>query len=71
MAGNIKGITIKLDGDATGLQKAITQLNRPINALDRELKQIERGLKFNPGNAELVSQKMQVLKKRRPLSARS
>ncbi|MFJ7831802.1 hypothetical protein ACIQXU_16450 [Peribacillus sp. NPDC097284] len=61
MAGSIKGITIEIGGETTGLQKALKGVNSQSIELQKELKQVDNLLKFNPGNAELVSQKQKLL----------
>lgn len=60
-AGNIKGITIEIGGETTGLQKALKQVNNETIEVQKELKQVDKLLKFNPGNAELVAQKQKLL----------
>ena len=61
MSRSIKGITIKLDGETTGLQKALSDVDKRSRDVQRELRQVERLLKFNPGNTELVAQKQKLL----------
>lgn len=61
MAGKIKGITIELDGETKGLDKALSSVNKKSKDLQSELKQVERALKFNPGNADLIAQKQKLL----------
>ena len=61
MAGSIKGITIELDGNTSGLQKALSDVDKKSRDLQSELKQVEKQLKFNPGNVELLAQKQQLL----------
>lgn len=61
MAGNIKGITIEIGGDTTQLEKALKSVNTSARDLGKELKNIGKSMKFNPGNAELASQKQRVL----------
>ena len=61
MPGNIKGITIEIGGETTGLQKALKSVNNQSIELQQELKQVDKLLKFNPGNAELLSQKQKLL----------
>ena len=63
MNKNIKGITIVLDGDATKLSKAMQSVVSESVKLHKELKEVERALKFEPGNAELVAQKQEILRK--------
>jgi TP901 family phage tail tape measure protein len=64
MAGNIKGITIEIDGNTTKFDRAIKDSNKEVNALNKELKNINSSLKFNPGNVELLGQKQEVLKQK-------
>ncbi|MBG9749742.1 membrane protein [Bacillus thuringiensis] len=61
MAGRIKGITIEIAGETTGLQNALKDVNKRSNDLTKELKDVERLLKFDPGNIEALSQKQQLL----------
>lgn len=62
MAGNIKGIIVEIGGDTSGLQKALSQVNKATGSLSRELSSINRLLKLDPSNTTLVAQKQQVLK---------
>ena len=59
--GNIKGITIKFEGDTTSLDKALKEINSNTRALDKELKAINKSLKFNPTSVDLWKQKQEVL----------
>ncbi|MGG0261491.1 DUF2207 domain-containing protein [Bacillus mycoides] len=61
MAGRIKGITIEIGGETTGLQNALKDVNKHSNDLAKELKDVERLLKFNPGNVEALAQKQKLL----------
>jgi phage-related minor tail protein len=64
MAGkNIKGITIEIDGNATGLNKALKDVNSTSAKTNSELKQVNKLLKFDPSNTTLVSQKQELLSK--------
>jgi TP901 family phage tail tape measure protein len=64
MAGNIKGITIEIDGNTTKFDRAIKDSNKEVNALNKELRNIDSSLKFNPGNVELLGQKQELLKQK-------
>ncbi|MGI0533071.1 hypothetical protein KFD70_11925 [Bacillus pfraonensis] len=65
MAGSrIKGITVEIGGETTGLQNALKDVNKRSNDLAKELKDVERLLKFNPGNVEALAQKQQLLTQR-------
>ena len=61
MAGNIKGITIEINGDTTRLDRALRNVNNTGRDLNNQLKDIDKSLQFNPGNTELLSQKQRVL----------
>lgn len=61
MSKRIKGITIELNGETKGLDKALGSVNKRSNQLQGELKDVERLLKFNPGNTELLAQKQKIL----------
>ena len=57
----IKGLTIQIDGDTTGLNQALKKTNSTINSTQRELKDVERLLKLDPTNTELLRQKQRLL----------
>jgi phage-related minor tail protein len=57
----IKGITIEIGGETTGLQKALSEVNKKSSSLTQELKDVERLLKFNPENVEALAQKQRLL----------
>ena len=62
MAGNnVKGITIEIGGDTTGLDKALKNVNQEAKATQNELKEINKALKLDPGNVELLKQKQRAL----------
>lgn len=61
MADRIKGITIKIGGDTTGLSKALQGTNKEIKNTQSQLKDVERLLKMDPGNTELIAQKHRLL----------
>lgn len=60
-SSRIKGITIEIGGDTTGLDKALNDVNKEINTTQKNLKDINKLLKLDPGNAELLAQKQRVL----------
>lgn len=57
----IKGITIELNGDTTGLDKALSGVNKNSRDLQSELNAVNRLLKFDPGNTEALAQKQRLL----------
>lgn len=62
MAGkNIKGITIKIGGETTELQKALNNVDKTVYGLNSDLKALNQALKLDPKNTELLAQKQDVL----------
>ena len=59
----IRGITIELGGDASGLSKALSDVNGQIKSTQSQLKDVERLLKLDPKNTELLRQKQELLAK--------
>lgn len=62
MASRIKGITVEIGGDTTGLEKALKGVNSAIKTTQSQLKDVERLLKLDPSNTELLTQKQKLLK---------
>lgn len=63
MADRVKGISVQIGGDTTGLSKALSGVNKEIGSTQRELKDVERLLKLDPTNTELLRQKQELLSK--------
>ncbi len=61
MAGKIKGITISIGGETTGLQKALADVNKKTKDLSAELRATERLLKLDPKNTDLLAQRQKLL----------
>ena len=62
MAGSrIKGVTVEIGGDVTGLEKALQSVNSTIRTTQSQLKDVERLLKLDPTHTELLSQKQKLL----------
>lgn len=62
MAGTkIRGITIELGADTSGLTKALKSVNSEIGKTQKQLKDVERLLKLDPKNTELLEQKQRLL----------
>ena len=57
----IRGITIELGADTSGLSKALKGVNSEIKSTQKQLKDVERLLKLDPGNTELLEQKQRLL----------
>jgi TP901 family phage tail tape measure protein len=62
LANRIKGITVEIGGDTTGLDKALKSVNTSIRTTQSALKDVNRLLKLDPSNTELLSQKQRLLK---------
>ena len=63
MADRVKGITIEIGGDTTGLSKALGGVNKEIKSTQSQLKDVERLLKLDPTNTNLLQQKQKLLAK--------
>ena len=61
MADRIKGITVQIGGDTTGLSKALSGVNKQIKTTQNELKDVEKLLKLDPSNVKLLAQKQRLL----------
>ena len=57
MADRIKGITIEIDGDTTGLSKALKGVNQDLKTAESGLRDVNKLLKLDPSNVELLRQK--------------
>lgn len=64
MAGSnrVKGITVEIGGDTTGLNKALNDVDKSLNNTQKSLKDVNRLLKLDPKNTELLAQKQKLLK---------
>lgn len=62
MANRIKGITVEIGGDTTGLDKALKSVNSTIKSTQSALRDVNKLLKLDPSNTELLTQKQKLLK---------
>lgn len=60
----IRGITIELGADTSGLSKALKEVNSEIGKTQKDLKDVEKLLKLDPKNTELLEQKQRLLNDR-------
>ena len=60
-SGRIKGITIELNGDASGLNDALEKVDSSLSKTQRNLNDVKRLLKLDPTNTELLAQKQKLL----------
>lgn len=63
VANRIKGITVEICGDTTGLDKALKGVNSKIKNTQSQLRDVNRLLKLDTSNAKLLAQKQQLLQK--------
>lgn len=63
MASSIKGITIKIDGDTTGLSKSLTNVNKSLAETQKALRDVNKALKLDPKNVDTLKQKQELLSK--------
>lgn len=62
MASRIQGITIEIDGNTTGLQKALKGVDSSLKQTQSTLRDVDKLLKLDPKNTELLTQKQKALK---------
>lgn len=62
MADRVKGITIEINGDTTGLSKSLQGVNKEIKNTQTQLKDVDKLLKLDPTNTTLLEQKQKLLK---------
>lgn len=60
----VRGITIELGADTSGLSKALKSINQEIGSTQKQLKDVEKLLKLDPHNTELMEQKQRLLGER-------
>lgn len=58
-----KGLTVEFRGDTSNLDESISALNKEFRGLRSEINEINKKLKQDPFNAELISQKVELLNK--------
>ena len=63
MASRVKGITVEIGGDTTGLDKALSKINSSIYKTQYALKDVNKLLKLDPTNTTLLAQKHDLLQK--------
>lgn len=61
MGNRIKGITVEIGGDTTGLDKTLKGVNSTILTTQSSLRDVSRLLKLNAKNVELLSKKQKLL----------
>ena len=64
MGNRIKGITVEIGGDTTGLDKALRGVNSSITKTQSALNDVNKLLKLDPSNTVLVAQSSSYFRKR-------
>lgn len=62
-SSRIKGITIEINGDTTGLQKALSGVDKSLQNTKTSLNDVNKLLKLDPTNVDLLQQKQGYLAK--------
>lgn len=60
-ANRIKGITVEIGGDTSGLEKSLGTVNSSIKKTQGQLKDVNSLLKLDPSNVTLLAQKQELL----------
>lgn len=63
MAGAIKGITVEIGGETSGLDKALQGVNKESASIVKELREVDKLLDFDPTNVDILAQKQKLLGK--------
>lgn len=62
MAKNkIRGVTVEIGGDTSGLQKSLKDVEKTINSTTKQLKDVNNLLKLDPSNTDLLKQRQALL----------
>lgn len=61
MASRIKGITVEIGGDTSGLEKSLAAVNNSIKKTQSQLRDVNNLLKLDPSNTILLAQKQDLL----------
>ena len=61
MASRIKGITVEIGGDTSGLEKSLNDVNNSIKKTQSQLRDVNNLLKLDPSNTILLAQKQELL----------
>ena len=64
MAFSIKGITIQINGDTSGLSSSLREADSALKTTQSQINDVERALKFDPGNVDLLRDKFRLMSER-------
>lgn len=62
-SSKIRGITIELSADASGVLKSVEEVNKKIKSTSSQMKDVDKLLKMDPSNMSLLTQKTELLQK--------
>lgn len=63
MASKVRGISIEINGNTSGLHKSLVDVEKQLSSTQSALKSVDRALKLDPGNVELAESKTRLLAK--------
>ena len=58
MASRIKGITVEIGGDTSGLEKSLSAVNNSIKKTQSQLRDVNNLLKLDPSNTDRKSTRL-------------
>lgn len=61
MSSRIKGITVEIGGDTSGLEKSFATVNNSIKKTQSQLRDVNNLLKLDPSDTILLAQKQELL----------
>lgn len=61
MAKKIKGITVQIGGNTSGLTKALSDADKSLAATQKEINEVQKSLKLDPSSVTLMAQKQELL----------
>lgn len=64
MADTYRGLTIRIGGDATSLQKALRSVNSSISATEQQLRKMKKALEMDPDNMGAVETNLRLVGQR-------
>lgn len=64
MAETYRGLTIRIGGDATSLQKALRSVNSSIASTETQLRKMRQALNMDPGNMEAIETNLRLVGQR-------
>jgi phage-related minor tail protein len=63
MASKVRGISIEINGNTSGLHKSLVDVEKQLSSTSSALKSVDKALKLDPNNIELAASKTRLLEK--------